>query len=145
MFTLFEPSETEIADYFAAQKDLPFSYQEIGASKDEIPSGYPINHRRLTIGRGAVDYARARKAIDRWIMYQLNWTRVYPNEVQIAVGESVCVVVNHGFCWSVNPCRIVYVLDESKEKVARYGFAFGTLSGSRRNRRREIYRRIQSG
>jgi hypothetical protein len=38
MFTLFEPSETKIKNFLAAQKDLPFSYEEVGASKEKIPS-----------------------------------------------------------------------------------------------------------
>jgi uncharacterized protein (UPF0548 family) len=38
-------------------------------------------------------------------------------------------VVNHGFCWSLNPCRVVYVLEETGGEVERYGFAFGTLPG----------------
>jgi uncharacterized protein (UPF0548 family) len=39
------------------------------------------------------------------------------------------VVVNHGFCWSLNPCRVVYVLEETGGEIERYGFAFGTLPG----------------
>lgn len=129
MFTLFEPSETAIIKYFDEQKDLPFSYAETGASKNEIPANYPINHHRQKLGNGAQTFARAKQAIDRWTMYKLDWTRIYPPETLIDVGESVCVIVNHGFCWSLNSCRIVYVLDESSAETERYGFAFGTLPG----------------
>jgi len=31
--------------------------------------------------------------------------------------EVVCVVVNHGFCWSLNPCRIIYTLEEKGEMI----------------------------
>ncbi len=129
MFTLFEPSERRIENFLAAQKDLPFSYKEVGASKGAIPSGYPINHHRIQIGAGANAFARAKKAIRNWTMYQLEWTRLYPIDTSIAAREVVCVVVNHGFCWSINPCRIIYVLEESGGEVERYGFAFGTLPG----------------
>ncbi len=129
MFTLFEPSKTKIKNFLAAQKDLPFSYEEVGASKEKIPSGYPINHRRVQLGSGADAFARARKAIESWTMYRLNWTRIYPPDTPIAQSETVCVVVNHGFCWSLNPCRIVYVLKETGGEIERYGFAFGTLPG----------------
>jgi hypothetical protein len=44
MFTLFEPSDVQIEDFLVRQKDLPFSYKEVGASQTLIPSGYPINH-----------------------------------------------------------------------------------------------------
>lgn len=61
-------------------------------------------------------------------MYKLDWTRLYPANTPIEVGEVVCVIVNHGFCWSLNPCRIIYVLEESGA-IERFGFAFGTLPG----------------
>ena len=129
MFALLEPSERETEKYLVAQKDLPFSYREVGASKDEIPSGYPINHRRVRLGSGADDFARARKAIENWTVYRLKWTRLFPADAPVAVGETVCVVAGHGFCWSLNPCCIVYVLEESGAAIERYGFAFGTLPG----------------
>ncbi len=128
MFSLFEPSDAQIKNFLAAQKDLPFSYEEVGASKEKIPSGYPINHRRVQLGAGAETFARAKKAVQSWTMYRLDWTRLYPADAPIAEDETVCVVVNHGFCWSLNPCRIVYVLEENGA-VERYGFAFGTLPG----------------
>jgi len=128
MFTLFKPSENEIENFLAAQRDLPFSYEEVGASKDEIPSGYPINHHRVQIGNGADTFALAKNAIRNWTMYRLEWTRLFPADAPIAVGAVVCVVVNHHFCWSINPCRIVYTLEQA-DKVERYGFAFGTLPG----------------
>ncbi len=126
MFTLFEPSETQIKNFLTAQRDLPFSYQEVGASKDKIPSGYPINHHRIQIGSGADAYARAKDAIQTWTMYRLEWTRLFPANTPIVANEVVCVIVNHNLCWSLNPCRIIYVLEETGA-VERYGFAFGTL------------------
>ncbi len=129
MFTLFEPSENEIENFLAAQRDLPFSYEEVGASQDEIPSGYPINHRRVQIGNGADVFASAKNAIRNWTMYRLEWTRLFPADAPIAVGGVVCVIVNHRLCWSINPCRIIYLTEESGGEIVRYGFAFGTLPG----------------
>ncbi|HLM62131.1 MAG TPA: DUF1990 domain-containing protein [Pyrinomonadaceae bacterium] len=128
MFTLFEPSDERIKEFLAQQRELPFSYREVGASQIEIPSGYPINHHRIQLGAGSDAFAAAKDAIRRWTMYKLGWTRLYPATTPIAAGEVVCVIVNHGFCWSLNPCRIVYVLEES-EVIERFGFAFGTLPG----------------
>jgi uncharacterized protein (UPF0548 family) len=129
MFTLFEPSEKQIKEFLAAQRDLPFSYKEVGASKDKIlPSGYPVNHRRIQLGSGAKTFARAKTAIQSWMMYKLEWTRLFPANAPVVQSEIVSIIVNHGFCWSINPCRIVYVLEESG-KIERYGFAFGTLPG----------------
>jgi uncharacterized protein (UPF0548 family) len=128
MFTLFEPSVAQIEDFLARQKDLPFSYSEVGASQTAIPSGYPVNHHRIQLGVGADVFARAKDAVQNWTMYKLAWTRLYPSNTPVAVGNVVCVVVNHGFCWSINPCRIIYILEKSGE-VEKFGFAFGTLPG----------------
>lgn len=128
MFTLFEPSGAQIEDSLESQKDLPFSYSEVGASQTVIPPGYPINHHRIQLGTGANVFARAKNAIQNWTMYKLAWTRLYPINAPVAVGGVVCVVVNHGFCWSINPCRIIYIIEESGESE-KFGFAFGTLPG----------------
>jgi uncharacterized protein (UPF0548 family) len=128
MFTFSEPSDSQVRDFLAAQRDLPFSYKEVSASKTAIPEGYPVNHYRAQIGRGEAAFAHAKKAIENWTMYQTGWTQIYPLGAPVESGEVVCVVVNHGFCWSLNPCRIVYVLEE-KGAVERFGFAFGTLPG----------------
>ena len=128
MFTFFEPSDERIKNFLAAQRDSSFSYPEVGASKNIIPSGYPVNHHCIQLGSGAEIYERAADAIRNWAMYQTGWTHLYPPKITIVVGEVVCVVVNHSLCWSLNPCRIIYVLEE-KGAIERYGFAFGTLPG----------------
>ncbi|MBA2737675.1 MAG: DUF1990 domain-containing protein [Pyrinomonadaceae bacterium] len=129
MFTLFEPSDEQIENFVAAQRDLPFSYREVGASQSRIPAGYPINHHRIQLGIGADAFARAKAALQSWTMYRLEWTHLYPINPPIAVGEVVCVIANHRFCRSLNPCRIIYVLEEAGGAAERYGFAFGTLPG----------------
>ena len=35
----------------------------------------------------------------------------------------------HFGLWSLNACRIVYVIEEEASPLRRYGFAFGTLPG----------------
>lgn len=125
---MFEPSGTDIENFLASQKDLPFSYKEVGASQTTIPAGYPINYHRIKLGDGAEIFDRAKDAVQSWTMYQLDWTRLYPSDAPIAVGQVVCVAVNHGLCWSINSCRIIYVLEE-KGETERFGFAFGTLPG----------------
>ena len=107
---------------------MPFSYGEVGASKGAIPSDYPINHHRVQLGNGENTFVRSKNAIQNWTMYKLEWTRLYPSDTPVVAREVVCVIVNHGFCWSLNPCRIVYTLEE-KGAIERFGFALGTLPG----------------
>lgn len=128
MFTLSEPSAAQIESFLTEQRNLPFSYREVGASRSQIPKNYPVNHHRIQLGNGADVFRRAVAAVQNWKMYDLEWTKVYPSDAPLTVGEVVAVAVNHRFCWSINSCRIIYILEE-KQSVERFGFAFGTLPG----------------
>jgi len=44
-------------------------------------------------------------------------------------GTVVGVLGRHFGLWSLNACRIVYVIEEEASLLKRYGFAFGTLPG----------------
>ncbi len=128
MFLLRKPSDMEIRSFLATQERLPFSYPEVGASRGGAPPGYPINHRRGKLGAGLETYTRAVNAIRRWKMYDLPWTRLCWPDTPIRVGESVVVLARHAGFWSLNPSRIIYLI-EDEGPIRRYGFAFGTLPG----------------
>ena len=127
MILLREPSEARIECFLEAQRSLPFSYPEVGASRDGAPPGYPINHHRGRLGTGQDTFARAREALTRWEMYRLGWTRIFWPEAPIAEGTVVGVLGRHFGVWSLNACRIAYTAEEDNESLRRYGFAFGTL------------------
>jgi len=128
MFLLGKPSDKEINDFIAAQIRFPFSYREVGATKGHnSPAGYPINRYRAELGSGRQIYKNAVKALCSWQMYALNWTQLYPSNAPIKEGEVIAALVKHLGFWSLNPCRIIYLIDEESEKLNRYGFAFGTL------------------
>lgn len=129
MFTFSEPSNAQIENFLATQRELPFSYKEVGASQNAVPEGYPINHYRARLGAGEAAFARAKDALQNWTMYELEWTKIYPPGTPVEPSGVVCVIVNHGFCWSLNSCRIVYVVEETAGAVEHFGFAFGTLPG----------------
>ncbi len=110
------------------QSELPFSYQDVGATKDHnAPENYPINHYRKELGSGRQTFKDAVKAIRQWQMYALDWTKMYPSNAPIREGEVVASLINHLGFWSLNPCRIIYLIDEESEKFNRFGFGFGTL------------------
>lgn len=39
MFLLTEPSAEQIMRFIASQRDLPFSYTDVGATREVIPDG----------------------------------------------------------------------------------------------------------
>ena len=64
-------------------------------------------------------------------MFNIPWLRLYWPDTPIQVGAVVAVSVRHFGFFSLNACRIVYVVDEDgavmNEPVSRFGFAYGTL------------------
>ena len=129
MFTLTEPSESDIVEFVSAQSPLPFSYSEVGATRTEArngssgPRGYNVDHNRVQLGRGADVYARAVEALKQWRQFGLGWVSLVPHGVQIEQAATVAVKAWACGMWSLNACRIVYVVDEAD----RFGFAYGTL------------------
>jgi hypothetical protein len=62
-------------------------------------------------------------------MYETGWTKLCWPDVPITAGTVVGVLGRHFGLWSLNACRIVYVIEEEASLLKRYGFAFGTLPG----------------
>jgi uncharacterized protein (UPF0548 family) len=60
-------------------------------------------------------------------MFSLPWVRLYWPNAPIQVGTDVAVSLHHLGFYSLNPCRIVYVVDEDSP-IRRFGFAYGTLT-----------------
>lgn len=146
MFTLTEPSDADVAKFLLRQSKLPFSYAEVGATRFNsaetaaTPKGYTADHNRVHLGRGAEVYERAVEALEQWRQFELGWVTVTPRSVAIAEGATVAVKAWACGMWSLNACRVVYVVDEMKpladgaqagaadaERIARFGFAYGTL------------------
>jgi uncharacterized protein (UPF0548 family) len=127
MFLLSEPNEKQVRVFLEAQREKPFSYAEIGASRQSPPAGYNLDHNRMNLGEGAQKFAQAVRAIQNWQMFRLGWVRVFDWSAPIEVGTCAAVIVRHFGIYSLNACRIVYVLDEDTP-IKKYGFAYGTLS-----------------
>ena len=126
MFLLARPSAEQINRYLASQQDQPFSYPQVGMTRGHAPSGYQADHNRIELGRGADVYATVVAALRQWEMFDLGWVTLRPVSALIEDGRIVCVCVRHCGFWSLNGCRIVYVIDDDGP-VRRFGFAYGTL------------------
>jgi uncharacterized protein (UPF0548 family) len=61
-------------------------------------------------------------------MFNIPWLRLYWPDSPVLPGTDVAVLVRHFGFWSLNACRIVYVVDDEASNRRRYGFAYGTLS-----------------
>jgi uncharacterized protein (UPF0548 family) len=88
------------------------------------PHGYNVDYNRVQLGRGAKVYARGVEALKQWRQFELGWVSIAPRGVKIEQGATVAVKAWACGMWSLNTCRVVYVVDE---KDSRFGFAYGTL------------------
>jgi uncharacterized protein (UPF0548 family) len=123
MFMIREPSERDAADFVSAQRDLPFTYAEVGATNTTPPAGYNIDHNRIQLGNGEATYRRAVEAMKSWQHFDLGWVTIVPRGVAIEVGATVAVKARALGTWSLSASRVVYVVN----KPGRFGFAYGTL------------------
>ena len=123
MFKISEPDERDVSEFIAAQRNLPFTYTEVGATNTTPPAGYNVDHNRTRLGEGEATYQRAVEALKNWQQFDLGWVTLVPRGVMVETGATVAVKARAFGTWSLNACRVVYVIDEAK----RFGFAYGTL------------------
>jgi len=142
MFILREPSDADIARFLLDQSNLPFSYADVGATRapSAAPHGFTVDHNRIELGRGAEIFQRASEELKRWRQVDLGWVSIAPRGVKLEKGATVAVKAWGCGMWSLNACRVVYVVDETQpgagatpvkrdeaEPITRFGFAYGTL------------------
>lgn len=123
MFLLRRPSAEQIEGFLHRQRGVEFSYPEIGATRSSPPQRYTVDRNRIALGNGSETFRKAVGVLQAWQMFRLGWVEVFPTNAPIEVGTTVGVLITHFGFWSLNACRIVYVIDEER----RYGFAYGTL------------------
>ena len=124
MFKITEPSDEDVARFISSQRNLNFSYPEVGATNTTPPSaGYTIDHNRIQLGQGEATYQRAVNALKKWGQFELGWVTIVPRGVAIEVGATVAIKARAYGTWSLSASRVVYVFDEAR----RFGFAYGTL------------------
>jgi len=123
MFMIREPSDEAVARFVASQRDLPFTYAEVGATNATPPTGYTVDHNRIRLGSGEATYSSAVDALKHWRHFELGWVAIVPRGVAVEVGATVAVKARAFGTWSLNASRVVYTIDESR----RFGFAYGTL------------------
>jgi uncharacterized protein (UPF0548 family) len=126
MFILSKPSAERVQDLLVKQRHQACSYVAVGATRAQPPAGYDVDHNRIELGSGAEVYASAVAAIRSWQMFTVGWCQLFNPDTPIEEGRVVAVAIYHFGFWSLNPSRIVYVVEESGP-VERFGFAYGTL------------------
>jgi len=128
MFLSRKPSDGQIRDFLSRAEAQPLSYAEVGSTGAILPSGYAIDHHRVELGAGAEAFRCAVAALKSWKHFDLGWVKLLPENAPIEVGSTVAILVNHSLLWSLNACRIVYLVDEPDGAIRKFGFAYGTTT-----------------
>jgi uncharacterized protein (UPF0548 family) len=128
MLFLRKPRDTEVREFLREQQSLPSSYPEQGMTRRPAPAGFIVDHDRIRLGAGPGSFASAKRALQQWRMFDLEWVELMWPDTPIEVGAAVAVAVHQCGLWSLNACRIVYIITE-EGCVEKYGFAYGTLPG----------------
>jgi uncharacterized protein (UPF0548 family) len=123
MFSLLPPTEAEIRRMLESQRQVAFSYPEVGATAASPPRGYNVDHERYLLGQATGAFSRGKLAIQRWEMFHNGWTYLCWPDAPIEPGANVAMLARYLGLYSLNFCRVVYVIDEPR----KYGFAYGTL------------------
>ncbi|MCH8060125.1 MAG: DUF1990 domain-containing protein [Proteobacteria bacterium] len=128
MFLLRKPDDRRLRQIMDGyQHDQP-SYSEVGQTRGQLPQGYQIDHHRVQLGVTRETFERARQALFNWQMFRLNWLEPCWPRQPVKEGVLVGTLARIFGLWTVNVCRVVYVVEESGD-VEKFGFAYGTLPG----------------
>lgn len=127
MLSLSRPSDGALQRVVQAQADAPFSYAPVGATRGELPADWSVDDRQRLLGQGEPVYRRAVEALRAWAQFELDWVWPLRTDVPLEAGQTFGFLARSVGVWSVNVCRIVYVVDEQDAQGARFGFAYGTV------------------
>lgn len=123
-----------LQNQLAAQSQLPYSYDAVGATATSPPPTYLVDHNRVQLGHGKATFIQACDAIRAWRMFDIGWIELLWPTAPIAAGTTVGVLTHLPGLYILNACRIVYIIDEwcngeECNNISRFGFAYGTLPG----------------
>ncbi len=126
VFFFRKPSAAAVRAFIYSQSKLELSYAAVGATATEPPAGHTVDHTRLRLGQGRSVFDAAAAALRRWQHFQLDWVEPCWPETPIEPGQTVGILGCACWLWTLNACRIVYVVNEDGP-IKKFGFAYGTL------------------
>ena len=127
MISIRKPTHTELKEYLWQHLDVPFTYAEVeGTRNDDLPEGFSCGRRRVCLGKGRSCFLQAKKAVVQWKMFPEDFVDlVWPTPIE--EGRVVATMFRAPGFWTVNPCRIIYTIDEVEDSIEQFGFAYGTV------------------
>jgi uncharacterized protein (UPF0548 family) len=135
VFGLRRPSADRIAQCLRVGATAPWSYPEVAATlggRAALPSAvvqrYDVDLNAQVLGRGRALFEHASAALLRWRGFEIPWLELHGAATPVAQGVVVATLVHTLGVWTLNPCRVVYVIGGPNDPD-RVGFAYGTIAG----------------
>lgn len=122
---LFRPTRSVLEQALAEAEGRGLSYHPVGMSAGSAPAGYRSLEASVVIGSGDDVFRRAVDALRDWRMFAIPWVALYPDRPALRTGLTVVVAARTGGLWTLNPARIVSMVEDD----GRVGFAYGTVEG----------------
>jgi uncharacterized protein (UPF0548 family) len=129
VFSLTRPTEAVIERQVGTAAHLPASVAPLlsldsGLGNVRLPFGFAHDRLRTCLGTGEAVFGAAKRAFERWAMFDLGWVRVANPQALIAAGQIVAVEVHTVGLWTLNLSRITAVVDTP----GRFGFIYATTA-----------------
>lgn len=105
---------------------LGLSYDAVGATERTPPAGWHVDRLDGPLGTGDAVFDAARAATFALRMFDLPWVRLL-SAPRVEAGADLVFTARTLGIWTLNACRVVYVVDEADAGTARVGFGYGTL------------------
>ena len=123
MVLFTRPNKPTIQRFIESQSSLNVNYSGIGSTQGTPPPGYVVDHTRAKLGEGEADFQTAQAALRNWTHFQLGWVEPCWPDTPIEPNQTVAILARVFGVWSLNACRIIYLVQEEQ----KFGFAYGTL------------------
>jgi len=127
VLSLFQPRAPYVNALMEERSVSPFTYDDVGGTGGELPSGWAHDEKVISLGRGEAVWKVACAALRGWRQFDLSWVRPFRMDVPLESGACFAFLSRSLGVWSVNVCRVVYVIEEDDGAVSRFGFAYGTV------------------
>jgi len=130
MMTLKRPTDEAILQMLDSVTDSSPTYQSNGI-ENAAPKGFDKDSVTFSLGVGQRDWELAKLAIEEWVMFPSELVSLVRRESEIQIGTTVAVLFRGLGIETINPARIVSVIDEAVGEVHRFGFTYVTLPDMR--------------
>jgi uncharacterized protein (UPF0548 family) len=120
----FRLTTSDLERFAARLNESTFSYDPIGATQGDFPAGFDQHTVRVPLGKTEAAFQAAQAALEQWSQFDTGWTRLFPPTPPIEPSTNVAVAARVAGFWSVNSCRIIYVV----RQPTVFAFGYGTLT-----------------